>query len=81
MAARLSPEELSNVFVKMNVNSFGRAMAYATLVYQMNISEEGVRREAVRLTTGVLREIGVTRIEEENFLQRVCSTIRRIFTF
>ena len=28
MAERLSPEELVSVFAEMNVNSFGRAMAY-----------------------------------------------------
>ena len=46
MAARLSSKELSDGFHKMNVNSFGRAV---TMVYLMNIPEEGVRRETVRL--------------------------------
>ena len=67
-------------FYEMNVNSFGEAMAYLTLVYQMNISEEGVRREAARLMGSVLREVGVTRVEEESFLQRVFSAIRRVFS-
>lgn len=80
MASRLSPEELLGVFNEMNVNSFGRAMAYLTLVYRMDIPE-GVRREAVRLTGGVLKEMGVTRIEEESCLQTLFSAIKRIATF
>ena len=55
----------------MNVNSFGRAMAYLTLVYLMTIPED-VKREAVRLVAPVLRNVGVTRVEfffsEECFL-------------
>ena len=47
IASRLSPDELLNVFYEINVNNFGRAMAYLALVYRMNIPEEGVRREAV----------------------------------
>ena len=46
MAVRLNPEDLSNVFTEMNVNSFGRLMAYLTLVYIMDISED-TRRKAV----------------------------------
>lgn len=42
MASHLSPD-----IYKMNVNNFGRARAYLTLLYQMNISEDGVRCEAV----------------------------------
>ena len=40
MAERLGPKELLNVFAEMNVNGFGRAMAYLTLVYLMNIPED-----------------------------------------
>ena len=45
----------------------------------MNIPEDEMR-EAVRVVAVVLREINIARAEE-SFLQRVCSTIRRIFTF
>ena len=63
MAERLSSEELLGVFAEMSVNSFGRAMAYYTLVYLMNIPED-VKREAVRLVAPVLRNVDVTRVEE-----------------
>ena len=83
MVVRLRPDELSDIFLKMNVNNLGRAMAYLTLVYRMNIPED-VRREAVRLTASVLREIGVAReigaarVEEESFTQRLFSVIGRV---
>ena len=83
MVARLRPDELSDIFLKMNVNNLGRAMAYLTLVYRMNIPEDA-RREAVRSTasvlreTGVAREIGVARVEEESFTQRLFSVIGRM---
>ena len=83
MVARLRPDELSDIFLKMNVNNLGRAMAYLTLVYRMNIPEDA-RREAVRSTAGVLRETGVAReigvasVEEESFTQRLFSVIGRV---
>ena len=77
MAERLSPEELVSVFAKMNVNSFGRTMAYLTLVYLMNIPEDA-KRKAVRLVATVLRDVNVTRVEE-SFFQRMLSGIRRMF--
>ena len=72
MAELLGPEELLSVFAEMNVNSFGRAMAY--LVYLMDIPED-VKREAVRLVVPVLRNVGVTRVEEGCF-RRMFSWIR-----
>ena len=63
----------------MNVNSFGRAMAYFTLVYLMNIPED-VKREGVRLVAPVLRNVGVTRVEgggggfpKNVFLDQMCA--------
>ena len=70
MAERLGPKELLNVFAEMNVNCFGRAMAYLTLVYLMNIPED-VKREAVRLVTPVLRDVDATRVEEGFFPKNV----------
>ena len=72
MAELLGPEELLSVFAEMNVNSFGRAMAY--LVYLMDIPED-VKREAVHLVVPVLRNVGVTRVEEGCF-RRMFSWIR-----
>ena len=83
MVPRLRHDELSDIFLKMNVNNLGRAMAYLTLVYRMNIPEDA-RREAVRLTAGVLRGIGVVReistarVEEESFALRLFSVIGRV---
>ena len=74
MAERLGPQELLSVFAEMNVNSFGRAMAYLTLVYLMDIPED-VKRKAVRLVAPVLRNIVVTRVEE-GFFRRMFSWIR-----
>ena len=77
MVGRLGPEELLGVFTEMYVNSFGRAMAYLTLVYLMNIPEDA-KREAVRLVAAILRDVNVTRVEE-SFFQRMLSGIRRVF--
>ena len=75
MAERLGPEELLGVFAEMNANSFGRAMAYLTLVYLMNIPED-TKREAVRLVAPVLRDVDATRVEE-GFFRRMFSWIKR----
>ena len=74
MAERLDSDGLLNVFNEMNVNNFGRAMAYLTLIYLMDIPED-VKREAVRLVAPVLRDVGVTRVEE-GFFQRMFSWVR-----
>ena len=72
MANRLNSDELLNVFNEMNVNSFGRAVAYLTLVCRMNISEEDVIREAVRLVVPILRD---TARVEGSFIRRICSGV------
>ena len=59
-----------SVFSEMKVNSFGRAMAYLTLVYLMNIPED-VKREAVCLVAPVLGNVDVARVEESFFLKNV----------
>ena len=74
MAERLGPDGLLNVFGEMNVNNFGRAMAYLTLIYLMDIPED-VKCEAVRLVAPVLRDVGVTRVEE-GFFRRMFSWLR-----
>ena len=74
MAERLDSDGLLNVFGEMNVNSSGRAMAYLTLVYLMDIPED-VKREAVCLVAPVLRDVGVTRVEE-GFFRRMFSWLR-----
>ena len=49
LVARLSPDELPDFFYEMNANNFDRAMAYLTLVYRMNIPEEGIKRNSISL--------------------------------
>ena len=76
MAERLGPEELLGVFAGMNVNSFGRAMAFLTLIYLMKFPED-VKREAVRLVAPVLRNVDATRVEgffpKNVFLDQICA--------
>ena len=69
---RIDREELLlDVFHEMNVNSFGRAMSYLTLVYPMShISKEDTVRQAVRLAAPVIRNTG--RIEG-GFIRELCS--------
>ena len=62
MAIQLNPEDLPCVFTNVNVINIGRAMAYLTLVYLMNISEDA-KREAVRLVAVVLKDMNITRVE------------------
>ena len=74
---RLTREELVlDVFHEMNVNNFGRAMAYLTLVYRMShISKEDTVRQAVRLAAPVIRNVG--RIEGW-FIRGLCWGIQRV---
>ena len=72
MANRLNSDELFNVLNEMNVNSFGRVVAYLALVYRMNISEEDVIREAVCLVVPILRD---TARVEGSFIRRIFSGV------
>ena len=80
MAIRVGPVGLPGIFNDMNVNNFGRAMAYLTLVYVLDIPENAMR-EAVRLVATVLKDMDLSVYKvEESFLQRMFSWIRRVFT-
>ena len=59
MATRVEAVDLPDIFNDMNVNNFGRAMAYLTLVYMLKGSEN-VTREAVRLVATVLKDMDFT---------------------
>ena len=52
MATRVEAVDLPDIFNDMNVNNFGRAMAYLTLVYMLKGSEN-MTREAVRLVATI----------------------------
>ena len=69
---RLTREELLlDVFQEMNVNNFGRAMSYLTLVYRMShIIKEDTVRQAVRLAAPVIRNVGRV---EGGFIRSLCS--------
>ena len=69
---RLTREELLlDVFQEMNVNNFGRAMSYLTLVYRMShIIKEDTVRQAVRLAAPVIRNVGRV---EGGFTRNLCS--------
>jgi hypothetical protein len=55
----------------MNVNNFGRAMTYLTMVYMLKESED-VMREAVRLAVEPLKNIDLTVFQvRESFFQRL----------
>ena len=80
MVARVKPDELSTIFSEMNVNNFGRAMAFLTYVNVLKGSED-VTRRAVRLVAVVLKDMNLAAFKvEESFLQRMFAGIRRMFT-
>ena len=56
MAIRADPVDLPDIFSEMNVNNFGRAIAFLTQVYVMKCSGD-VTRRAVRLVAVVLAGI------------------------
>ena len=68
---RLNREELLlDVFHEMNVNNFGRAMSYLTLVYRMSHISKEDTVQAVRLAAPVLRNTGKI---EGGFIRELCS--------
>ena len=80
MVARVKPDELSTIFSEMNVNNFGRAMAFLTYVYVLKGSED-VTRRGIRLVAVVLKDMDLAAFkDEESFLQRMFAGIRRMFT-
>ncbi len=50
----INGHDSSYIFDKVNVNNFGRAMTYLTMVYMLKESED-VTREAVRLVLDPLK--------------------------
>ena len=61
------PVDLVETFNEINVNSFGRAMAYLTRVYLKNIPENEIR-ETVRLVAETPQELRRRVLYEECFL-------------
>ena len=74
MVACMDSDELSNVFVEININNFGHAMAYLTLIYLMKDSS---LCRAVRLVTTSLKSFDFSEFKiEESCFRRM---IRHIF--
>ena len=60
--AQLSPKCFQPVFEEMNVNNFGRIIAYLTFVYRLSDScDEETIQEAVRRTVEAFRHIDLER--------------------
>jgi hypothetical protein len=76
MIMNINHNEIRDVFNEIIVNSYGRAMAYLTLVYLMNTSEE-IKRKAVRLVTVPLRglNLSVYQLEKRSIFNRMISLI------
>ena len=72
-------QTLLNVFHQMDVNNFGRAIAYLTLAYHMSyLVHEDTVREATRLTVPILRN---TARVENTFIWNLCSWgMNKVFT-
>ncbi len=71
---------LATLFYEIDVNNFGRAMTYLTLVYMMNGSEE-VTRSAVRLVAPVLKTIDFTKFKiHESFFEKMISRLKRMLS-
>ena len=82
MAERLDSDGLLNVFGEMNVNNFGRAMAYLTLSYMMDIPED-VKREAVCFKISCIRTLFNridTHCNTSNLSKRNASICTLLFT-
>ena len=74
------PVNLPEIFAETKVNSFGRAMAFLTLVYIMKESKD-VTRKAVSLVAMVFKEMDLTPFKiEDSFFRRMVSYVRRAFT-
>ena len=79
MATPVEAVDFPDIFKDMNVNNFGRAMAYLTLVYVLKGSEN-VTREAVQLVATVLKDMDLTAFNvEQSFFQRTLSGIGHVY--
>ena len=72
MTVRVGVEDSATIFNEMNVNGFGRAMAYLALVHVMH--------KATRLVVAPLKNIDFTDFKvERNFFHRVLSYLKNVF--
>ena len=78
MVRQVNRENISEVFYQIKVVNFGRAMAYLSLIYLMNESEE-VTRKAVRLVVPPMKSFDFSSYKiEDDLFSRLRSFIRRI---
>ena len=71
MVEKLNPNELRNVFYRMEPINVGRVLAYLALVCRMNIPKENVIREAVSVAVPVLKSDWLKDGLADNALGRV----------
>ena len=71
IAARLNPDEIFQVFDVMEIENFGRAMTFLTLVYVLKGSKDQIR-SSVRLMAPVFKKLDLTPYRIERcFIQRI----------
>ena len=79
MVRQVNRENISEVFSQIKVVNFGRAMAYLSIVYLMNESEE-FTREAVRLVALPMKSFDFLAFKiQDDLFHRLRSFVRRIF--
>ena len=80
MTGRVGFNDLEEVFRMMNINNFGRAMTFLTLVYVLHEkwpTAPNVTRSAVRMVSESLRGMDFTEFKvEAGFLDRLMESLR-----
>ena len=80
VVAGLNSDGILQVFDMMKIENFGRAMAFLTLVYMLEGSEDQIR-SSVRLVAPVFKKFGVTPYRiERGFIQRIGQYFRQMIT-
>ena len=80
MTMRSSLADLHEIFYDMNVNNFGRVIAFLTYVYVLN-GPEGETRRAVQLAVTPLKSFDITTFKiEESFFEKMVSFAKRFFS-
>ena len=80
MTMRSNLADLHEIFYDMNVNNFGRVIAFLTYVYVLN-GPEGEMRRAVQLAVTPLKSFDITTLKiEESFFEKIVSFAKRFFS-
>lgn len=80
IAMRSNLADLQEIFYDMNVNNFGRVVAFLTYVYVLNGPEDETRR-AVQLAVTPLKSFDITTFKiEESFFEKMVFFTKRFFS-